>query len=255
MGLLRRGKRLREPVDGTFRVISVQPHTLDQGQVRLEISGAVSAPGIPAMAVQTRYQVDQNAPWPQADTEYPAQIDRERPDLYQVSWPGSNAGSQFAQETRTKAHAEQVARAIRLGLNPSIVPPPDLGPVSTRQLADEMAAVRLGNQPLVDGTIPVNATEAEPIYAHGIQATATITGIDFLEVHRKALPNMPGAAIAHVVLDVRRADGTTYQVLTRFGFKNMARVTQLGRVGAEVPVRIDPADERRVILDGPALPY
>lgn len=250
-----RGKRIHEPVDGTFRVISIQPYTLDQGRVRLEISGAVSAPGIPARAVRTQHHVDQNAPWPKVDTEYPAQIDGERPDLYVVSWPDNSAGSQFAQETRTKAHAEQVARAIRLGLDPSIVPPLDLGPASTRQLIEEARQVKFGNQPLVDGTVPVNAADAEPIYDHGIKAAATITGIDFLDVDRRALPKEPGAAIAHVVLDVRRADGTSYQVLTRFGFKNMARVTQLGRVGAEVPVRIDPADERRVILDGPALPY
>jgi hypothetical protein len=250
-----RGKRLREPVNGTFRVITVQPYTLELGQVRLEISGAVSAPGIPARAVRTKHHVDQNAPWPQVGTEYPAQLDGERPDRYVVSWPDTSTGGQFARDTRTTAHAEQVARAIRLGLDPSIVPPPDLGPASMRQLIEEGRQAKLGNQPLVDGTMAVNAADAEPIYTHGIKATATITGIDFLDVDRRALPKEPGAAIAHVVLDVHRADGTSYQVLTRFGFKNMARVTQLGRVGAEVPVRIDPKDERRVILDGPALPY
>jgi hypothetical protein len=124
-----------------------------------------------------------------------------------------------------------------------------------RDLVAEARDVKLGNQPLVDGSIPVNAAEAEPLYANGIQATATITGIDFLTVDRRVLESVPGGAIAHVVLDVHRADGTSYQVLTRFGFKNATRVARLGQVGVEVPVRIDPADERRVILDGPALPY
>jgi hypothetical protein len=248
-----RGKRPQDAVDGTFRVISVTPFTLDQGQVRLHISGVISAPDVPATAVQVKHQLDQNAPWPQPDTEYPARIDREKPDRYVVDWP--DAQDPFAQETRAKARAEQVARAIRLGLDPSIVPPPSTGPVSMRELIAAGRDVKLGNQPLVDGSIPVNATEAEPIYAHGIPATATITGIDFLTVDPRVLKPIPGGAIAHVVLDVHRADGTSYQVLTRFGFKNAARVAQLGCVGAQVPVRIDPADERRVILDGPAIPY
>jgi len=248
-----RGKRVQDAVDGTFRVISVTPFTLDQGQVRLHISGVLSAPDVPATAVQVKRTLDQNAPWPRADAEYPARIDRERPDKYVVDWPDMQ--NPLAQETQVKAHAEQVARAIRLGLDPSIVPPPDTRPIGMRELIAQGRDVKLGNQPLVDGSIPDNATEAEPIYANGIIATATITGIDFLTVDPRVLKPIPGGAIAHVVLDVHRADGTSYQVLSRFGFKNAARVAQLGRVGAEVPVRIDPADDRRVILDGPAIPY
>jgi len=252
-----RGKRLHEPVDGTFRVVSVTPFTMDQGQVRLHISGVVSGPGVPAAAVRTVHTVDQNAPWPQPNIEYPAQIDRERPNKYVVAWPDTGNGDQFAREARAKAYTEQVARAIRLSLDPSIVPQPapTSGRVRMRDLVAEGLEVKRGNQPLVDGSLPVNAAEAEPMYVNGIEATATITGIDFLDIDRRALELPPGARIAHVALDVHRADGTTYQALARFGFKNATRVDRLGHVGAEVPVRIDPADERRIVFDGPSLPY
>lgn len=95
--------------------------------------------------------------------------------------------------------------------------------------------------------------EATRFYTSGLPAVATITGIDFLGVPRRALPG-PEAGLANVAGRVTRPDGTSYDTTARFGFRTAARRAQIGYVGAEVPVRIDPADQARVCIDSPALP-
>jgi hypothetical protein len=244
-----RGHRLREPIDGTFRVVSVNPVTLDDGYVRLDIAGVLTGPGLPATSAHDRLVRTQNDVRPEVKHEYPARIDRTKPSKFVVEWPARS--SQFAQEQGARQYADQVARAIRLGVDPDIVPQAGAVPTRLRDMVEERYMIECGNQPLVDGTEPVNVGEAEILYLQGESATATITGIDFLPVAARLLP--PGGRIAHVALDVHRADGSRYSALARFGFKHAGRVARYGHVGATVPIRIDPADQRRIVLDGPAL--
>ncbi|HEX3790592.1 MAG TPA: hypothetical protein VHW44_22195 [Pseudonocardiaceae bacterium] len=112
---------------------------------------------------------------------------------------------------------------------------------------------RLARDPLPDGNTQVTADEADRFAVTGVAATAVITGIDYLTVPAKALPN-PEATLANVAVRVRRPDGTEYRTTARLGFRNARRRAQFGHVGAEVPIRIDPADPRRVCLDHNALP-
>jgi hypothetical protein len=247
-----RGK-LRAPVAGTFRVTAVASSIERNGrEYHARVSGVVAGPGVAATAVTTwlrglRHLEDV----PSAGQLYSALIDRTDASRFQVQWPPRLDPT--AEAMRAEAYSRQVAAAMRLGLDPSVVPsaspPPSRMGAMMRGMLDE----RVGNGPLPDGSLPVSSEEASQILDTGEAAMATITGIDFLPVPPSVLP-VPEASIANVALEVRRQDGDAYRALARFGFRTLARRAQVGFVGASVPVRIDRGDPSRVALDPRALP-
>jgi hypothetical protein len=188
---------------------------------------------------------------PVAGDEHPAFIDRDHPSQFQVQWPERPDAA--TRQTQDEAYARQVAAAMRLGLDASVVPPASAPPTRLRGMVRGMLEERAGNGPLPDGSAPVSTEEAAAILASGDAATATVTGIDFLDIPASVLPG-PRASIANVALEIHREDGTTYRALARFGFRTAARREQVGFVGASVPVRVNPDHPSRVTLDAGALP-
>ncbi|WIX77680.1 hypothetical protein QRX50_40800 [Amycolatopsis carbonis] len=238
-------------MEGTFTVTGTAVTGGEDGSRHIRFSGVLRGPGVPGTAGQASRAFAVGETPPVEGDELPATIDRAKPERFEIAWP-PRVGS-GAKASRDKAHAEQVAAVVRLGLDPSVVPAP-IGRVPGLR---EMAALALGQRyarhPLPDGNLPVRVEEAAPFVATGEAATATITGIDFLTVPADALPE-PEATLANVAVRVRRADGSEDTTTARFGFRTAARRTQIGHVGAQVPVRLDPADRRRVCLDSRALP-
>ena len=246
-----RARKLREPVDGVFRVVAVSADHLGENQYRLRISGVVSGPGVPPTAVQDDYATREVGSRPVGGQEFPARIDRARPTKFLVDWP--RILDPRTVQAWGKEQAARTAKAMRLGIDPATLPPLPAPSTRMRDMYREMRDERIGNAPLLDGRRQVTSAEADELCVSGTPATATITGIDYLDVDARLLPD-PEVSIADVALTVRRVDGTSYSTLSRFGFKNAIRRAQIGFVGAEVPVRIDPADEARVVLDRDALP-
>jgi len=244
--------RLREPVEGTFRVTAVASNPEGNGrQYRARVSGVVAGPDVAATAVTTQVRgLRHLEDVPKAGQEYPALVDRKDPSRFQVQWPGLD---DISERERNEAYSRQVAAAIRLGLDPSVVPQAPPPPTRFRAMVRSMADERVGNGPLPDGGMPVGTAEADQLLESGEAATATVTGIDFLNIPASVLPS-PEASIANVALEIRREDGSAYRALARFGFRNQARRAQVGFVGASVAVRIDPDDPSRVALDVRDLP-
>jgi hypothetical protein len=238
-----------DPVQGTFRVTRAVATPADIGYVTARISGVLSAPGIPAKALQVSRVYSVGEPVPERDDEVPAVIDRSRPERYQIAWP--KQASPGIRAKWDEEHARRVAAAVRLGLEPSVVP--DLTGSTVNELAQTTIERRYGRDLLPDGNRPVGVEEAEKLYTTGVAATATITGIDFLDLPSRALPNRK-ASIANVAVRVERPDGTAYTTTARFGFGTAARRAQIGYVGARVPVRVDPHDPARLCVDNAALP-
>jgi hypothetical protein len=254
--LMRRGMRgkLRDPVEGTFRVTAVASRIDGSDrEFHARVSGVVTGPGVSPTAVQTWVRrVLRLEDLPAADQEYPALVDRKDPSRFEVQWPSRL--DPISEKARDEAYSRQVAAAMRLGLDPSVVPryqPPP--PTRMRGMLRGMLDERVGNGPLPDGSMPMGTAEADQLLESGEAATATVTGIDFLPVPMSVLPG-PEASIANVALTIQRDDGSTYQALARFGFRTLARRSQVGFVGASVPVRIDTDDPSRVALDARALP-
>ena len=257
MGLARwyRRRHMRDPVPGAFRVLRAATLDIDNGHHRIRMSGVVEASeaaGVPSRpAVLTRV-FDAEDDLPGGGSQFPATIDRARPEIFEVHW-APPAASMTALMAR-RAHDERAARAARLGLDPSALPRDEPEPEGFRDALGRAAQAAMGDpERLPDGRTPVSVAEAERLCREGEPATAVITAIDYLKLPARSLP-VRGASLADVALDIRRADGTTYSTLARFGFRTPARRAQIGYAGAEVPVRIDPADPTRVTLDRDALP-
>lgn len=243
---------MSDPVPGTFRVLRAATLDIDNGYHRIRMSGVVEAEGVPSRPAVLTRNFDAEDDLPAGGSSFPATVDRARPEVFEVHW-APPAESMTALMAR-RARDERAARAARLGLDPAAVPREETEPQGFRDALGRAAQAAMGDpERLPDGRTPVSVAEAERLYREGEPATAVITAIDYLKLPARALP-AKGASIADVALDIRRADGTTYSALARFGFRTPARRAQIGFAGAEVPVRIDPADPTRVALDRGALP-
>lgn len=245
--------RFREPVEGTFTITGVVTTAVpDSGDRHLRLAGVLDGPGVPAVAVTVNRLFSLAQALPAVGDRLPAMIDRARPARHhRIAWPTPPNPAMRAQAD--KAHAERVAAAVRLGLDPSVVPAEVAAPTGIRELAEAEARRRYGQDLLPDGNRPVTVAEVDWFLTEGEAATATVTGIDYLTVPARALPSKQ-ATIANVALRVTRADGTAYATTARFGFRDAARRDQCGRIGAVVPVRLDPGNPARVCLDSNRLP-
>ncbi|WAL64487.1 hypothetical protein ORV05_26475 [Amycolatopsis cynarae] len=244
-----RKRHMRDPVEGTFTVRRTATLDISDGHHTLRLSGVLRGPGMPPEPVTVTEVFAAEAELPEPGTEYPAVIDRARTSVFVVRWPGRSMTELMAQRARD-AREE---RAIRLGLDPSALPEdePPQGFRDALERAVREATGDLGRLP--DGSTPVSVAEADRLLRTGEAATAVISAISFLRVPKKILPSRE-ASLADVALDIRRADGTAYAAIARFGFRTAARRAQIGFAGATVPVRIDPGDPRRVALDRHRLP-
>lgn len=238
-----------DPVTGTFRVTGVSVTPGEDGYGTARLSGVLSGPGIPARALRVGRRFGPGERVPECGDEFPATIDREDPARYGIIWPEHAAPG--AQALWNEEYAERVAAAMRLGLDPSVVP--EVTGIGIRELARVAVERRYGQDLLPDGNRQITVEEAQELYRTGVRATATITGIDFLDIPGRRLPD-PAATLANVAVRVTHPDGTEYTTTARFGFRTAARRAQIGFVGARVPVRIDPQDRARLCLDRPALP-
>jgi hypothetical protein len=66
-------------------------------------------------------------------------------------------------------------------------------------------------------------------------------------VPAEILPD-PTASMCMLTLDVSPPGGAPYTVQVRQGFRNAERRTQIAVIGASLPVLIDPAHPRNVVL-------
>ena len=250
MSLLRLFKRTPgHPVTGTFRVTGVSVTRDEDGYGSARLSGVLSGPEVPARALRVGRRYGPGERVPECGDEFPATIDREHPGRYGIVWPEQVSPSTKA--LWNEEYAERVASAMRLGLEPSVVP--EVTGIGIRELARVAVERRYGRDLLPDGNRQITVEEAQELYRTGVRATATITGIDFLEVPSRSMPDAE-SSLANVAVRVNHPDGREYTTTARFGFRTAARRAQIGFVGARVPVRIHPQDRARLCLDSPALP-
>lgn len=237
------------PVTGTFRVTGVSVTRDEDGYGSARLSGVLSGPEVPARALRVGRRYGPGERVPECGDEFPATIDREHPGRYGIVWPEQVSPSTKA--LWNEEYAERVASAMRLGLEPSVVP--EVTGIGIRELARVAVERRYGRDLLPDGNRQITVEEAQELYRTGVRATATITGIDFLEVPSRSMPGAE-SSLANVAVRVNHPDGREYTTTARFGFRTAARRAQIGFVGARVPVRIHPQDRARLCLDSPALP-
>jgi hypothetical protein len=92
------------------------------------------------------------------------------------------------------------------------------------------------------------AEQARRLWKIGEPATAVLTGITELPAAQFPPPG-PTGSYCVLSLEVTRSDGRTYSAHTRVGFRSAERRAAVTAPGVVLAVRIDPADQARVVLD------
>ena len=264
-------RSLRDPVQGQFQVTGRYTAHPSGSSHREMLTGVVTGPGIAPTAGE--HLGDLDGRYVGRDV-LPALVDRADPTTFIVLWD-ELPKPDFRAEAR--ARAQQAADAARSGrpAGPPSPPPAEVridgADGSTPAWAAEMVAdlVRQGVLPtdangtqapitvqLPDQVVDLSAgrvtgRDADRLLATGNQATAVLLGVADVPVPQVALPG-PTASLCDLTLRVTGSDGTTYETVTRLGFRNAQRRAAIAVIGATLPVRIDPADRTRVVVDSVA---
>jgi hypothetical protein len=99
--------------------------------------------------------------------------------------------------------------------------------------------------------------EAWALIHRGEPATAVVLAVTDVRAPwllRRLVPAPPGG-VADLILQVTRADHSSYQARMRIGFSSRERRDRVATVGAEVPVRIQADKPDRVAVDTAALEW
>ena len=229
------------------------------------LTGFVTAPGVAATAGE--HLDDLSGRWVGHDV-LPALIDRSDPTKFTVLWDELSKPDYRAQ---ARAQAEQAADAARTagpasgGAAPS--PDADTDGLGTPGWAAGLIA-DLARQGVIPADINpvtielpvqridvtagrVSAMDAAQLMSTGEVAHAVLLSVADVPVPQEALPG-PTASLCDLTLQVTRADGTTFNAVTRLGFRDAHRRSTIAVIGAALPVRIDPRDRSRVVVDSVA---
>ena len=103
-----RGLRMRDPVPGTARVVSMSGPAAGAVEAGYTMTAVVSADGVPAAATQ-RTGVAPTRKWPQPGDQLPITIDRADPSRWRVEWDRVPDGRQTSMEA-----AERLAATMRV---------------------------------------------------------------------------------------------------------------------------------------------
>lgn len=266
-------RSMRDPVRGTFTRTGDYFTHPGRTPMRSTLTGVITAPGL--AAVPAECPADRHGRWVGTEV-YPVLVDRAEPTRFVVLWdeiarPDWQADArQRAQDAADRMNADGPAQpppriSVQVqGMDPN-APVPDWA----RELAEQALTNLTGaanTDPAaptltVDGELPPmvlnvggghpSAAEADRLIRTGEPATATVTAITPVDLPQALLPG-PDASLVDLSLRVIRRDGSSYPATTRQGFRSAARRAQLAVPGAVLPVRLDPADPARVVIDVPA---
>lgn len=231
-------------VKGEFEVTSTAVVDLSEGSRTARISGRLVEGDTHGAIVTTTRTRDAAEPLPEPGTRVPARWRRNKPAVHRIDWREDIWA--------TMARRERDRRAAALGLDPATVDTHTVVPdgVTAREACLYWST---SAAPLPDGTDPVQVAEAQRLVRYGEPADGVVLAVDMLRPWPGTAPDRH-ASIANVAVQVTRRDGTSYRALARFGFRTEQRRRQIGRVGAAVPVRLDPARPERIALDSSRLP-
>jgi hypothetical protein len=230
---LQRGK-FNDPVPGTFEVHSCDNGTWGGAHVDLTANGVLSVPGLGLVPAEFRGKVPP-AKRPIVGQVLPVIVDRADPTQFRIEWD---------QVPSVTERVEREADITVTGADLSALPPE----------AQQQIHSLLGNlgQVLQQGF--VSAPHAHTPAPDWDVATATVLACHNARVPAFAMSQAPGG-IVDLTLDVRLADGYEYSTKTRVAFSTPERRAKATEKGTELPVRVDPADPNRVVIDIDRIPH
>jgi hypothetical protein len=122
--------------------------------------------------------------------------------------------------------------------------------VSSQEHANADSAASVVEPPQVAVSVPHAHSPAPPNWD---RATATVLACHTAKVPAFAMSQAPGG-IFDLVLDVKLDDGYAYSTKSRVAFSTPERRAKATGKGTELPVRVDPTDPNRVVIDIDQIP-
>ena len=226
---------MRDPVRGVFRVTGFYDAHPNSSPPGTRITGVIEAPGIPA--VPAEHRADQRGRWAGVQ-QLPVLVDRADPARFAILWAEVEPVSWREQE---RARAQAAADKLNAGSPPGATGAEDGPGVWDDPLRPQPGAAGGGTTP----------EQAVSLVHTGQRATGTVLAV--AELSPPGLP--PGASAADVTFQVQLPDGTSYTAASRIGFSAPDRRARVAVPGAEVPLRVDPADRSRIAVDVAALGF
>jgi hypothetical protein len=225
-----RDKHMKDPVEGTLTVTSASMAPQGAMYSNCRLQGVLAAPGVPATSVE-HYLTAPVKKWPDPGVVLPVTVDRADPTRLRVNWDDVPSNREVA-----AALTQKLADAVRTGqFHPEAVYKAPGRPVPGAPgggLTPEQSAQ------LIAG-------------GGGEEASAVVVAAH--EVFQPAdLPSAPGGVV-DITLDITRGDGSGYTAVNRVSFSTLERREQIAVVGTRLPVRLDPDDPTKVVIDSSKL--
>jgi hypothetical protein len=237
-------RRMADPVEGKLTVTAANLPTGNAMFANYRLQGVVTAPGVPATAVEQR-GIARVKKWPLPNRELLVLVDRAEPTRFLILWNRVATGRQSASE-----QTERLAQAMRgesvagtpLGGTTGFGGQPPAG-----GQADAIAAAVRDSLSQLGVNADQVGVRASVVGGAGESATAVVIGVRDVP-GPTGQPPPPGGAV-ELTLDVTRADGTRHIATAGALFSSPERRAQFGSLGAQLPVRVDPADQGRATID------
>jgi hypothetical protein len=267
-------QKFNDPVPGTFEVRTCDQGKLTGAQVNLDASGVLSAPGLNPLPAEFHGKAP-HAKRPIVGDVLPVVVDRADPSQFRIEWDQMPTAAERVEVGSAVTHERASTAPVNPGFdtNNITVTGGDLSSLSPE--AQQQVQSLLGNlgQVLQQGLAGGNADTVveqpqvtvdgepgtvHPPHAHTPapgwdQATATVLTCHNAKVPAIAVNQAPGG-IVDLTLDVLLADGYEYSTKTRVAFSTLERHAKATEKGTELPVRVDPADPNRVVIDIDRIP-
>lgn len=245
MGLFDRLRGIKDPLDGTFRLVACSTSSGGAVVENCTMDGVVVAPGVPPTPVHHVSLLTPTAKWPQPGQTLPVTLDRRDPSRLRIRWddvpPNAQIARRLAQEQAREAPAgtgdpgtggpsEPSTRAV-LGAEGRPEPGTAGGGLSPAESAraTQGGAATLGLQPL----------SARVLAAHEVVVPA-------------GLAQAPGGTW-DLTLDVEPQTGPGWSTVLRVGFRSPERKAEVARIGRVLPVLADPVRHDRIAIDAERL--
>jgi hypothetical protein len=138
--------------------------------------------------------------------------------------------------------AQEVGDALRTGIVTGMTGDPNAGQTGATW------SVHVSTDPPHIAEGGSGAVRQQPVYG-GEQATATVLAVQDVQTSLQGAMPGQGVSVIDLTLEVTRQLRDSYTTTLRVGFATAERRNRVARIGASLPVLVDPADPARVAID------
>jgi len=238
-------KRMKDPVEGTVRVVGITTPNPNATQENYRLDGVVSGPGIEPTAIIHKGFTNVSK-WPYVGQELPVTVDRADPTHISIHWDRLSTSHEIAQQ-QTEALAAQMRGQQPAGGAPGAAAPGfgDPSAINLTFTSDDGSTWSPG--PGGAAPEPEAPISSADILARGTAGSATLLGT----FPGETPPIAPAHTIIGLMLNVMVDGHPPYQVTALYNTPD-EKIPKL-TIGALLPVKADPKQPDLVAVDWDAV--